>query len=154
MATLNLTQHFEATLADGTVLEIGSKTTAQTLTLTGGTRYDTLVVVADNYGAETLWTTGNGGMDTFEVALVYSDVDVWLNLRNEQATDEFALIQIQGGLWHILTTDNMGGYQTTTRIDGAVLVDNTDYGQVDQIVAHRDEADGQGDATVHLILLG
>lgn len=154
MATLNLIQHFEVTLADNTVLKIGSKVTPLTLTLTNGTRYDTLVVVADNYGAETLWTTGGGGMDTFEVALVYSDVDVWLELRNEQATDEFALVQIQGGVWHVLSTDNMGGYQTMTRIDGAVLADNTDYGQIDNITAHRDVAAAAGAATVHLILLG
>lgn len=152
--TLELMQHFTATLADGTKLEIGSKTTPLTLTLTTGVRYDTLVTVADDYGSEVLWTTGGGGMDTFEVVLIYSNADVWIELRNEQATDEFALIFIQGGVWHLLSSDDMGACLTTTRIDGANLVDNTDYGQIDNITAVRNEADGQGDALVHLILLG
>lgn len=152
--TLSLTQKFEATLADGTKLDIGSKTTPLTLTLTTGTRYDTLVTVADDYGSEVLWTTGGGGMDTFEAALIYSDVDVFIELRNEQSTDEFSLIFIQGGVWHLLSSDDMGAYQTTTRIDGSALVDNTDFGQVDNITAVRNVADAAGDALVHLILLG
>ena len=53
----------------------------------------------------------------------------------------------------MLTTDDLGGYATTTRIDGAVLVEDTDFAQIDAIVAHNDVAEDAGDAQAHLILL-
>lgn len=150
--TLKFTQKFSMDLADGTTFTLGDEFTPLELSVTNGYKYETLAVVADDYGSEVLWATGDGGMDTFEVALIYSDADVWIELRNEQETDEFTLIELQAGVWHVLTSDNMGAYQTTTRIDGEVLANNTDYGQIDQITATRDVADGQGDAQVRIIL--
>lgn len=153
MATLNLTQHFKITLADSSVLEIGSKTTAQTLTLTAGTAVEIVDVIADNYGEDVLWTTGGGGLDTFEALLFYSDVDIYLEFRTDLgAGAQYILHKFQGGVWHLLTSDDIASAAASV-LDGAVLVEDTDYAQIDQIEAHRDEADGQGDATVHLILL-
>ena len=151
--TLSLEQTFKATMADGSKLDIGTLYTPNTVTLTTGVKYETSATVADNYTAVTLWATGDGGMDKFEVALIYSDANIWINLKTDIAGDEFALIHLQGGVWHLLTQDDVGGYATTTRLDGAVLVEDTDYAQVDAIVAHNNVADDAGDAVVHLILL-
>jgi len=150
---LSCFQKFTATLADGTYLEIGSASPANTLTLTNGRKYEAIVQIADDYTADTIWETGDGGMATFEVLLLYSDNAIVLELRSDVAGDEFVLLKLQGGVWHMLTTDDIGGYPTATRLDGAVLVEDTDFAQVDQINVQRDVADAIGDAEVHLILL-
>ena len=152
MATLTVYQKVELTLPDGELFEIGSLITPKTLTLTNGNKYDTTKTIADNYGKDVLWATGYGGMDTFEVALVYSDTDVVLELKTDNATPEYVLIAIQGGVWHVLlTTDNVGG-DTTESLDGAALVDGTDYDQIAQINVQNDAAEAAGDAVVRLIL--
>lgn len=150
---LSVIQRFTATLADGTSFELGSLTTAQTITLTSGHKFETIKTIADNYGYDAIWTKGDGGLDTFEVALIYSDADVVLELKTDNATPEYILLKIQGGVWHILlTSDDMGG-DTVASIDGAVTVDGTDYDQIQEISAQRDVADAAGDAIVHLVLL-
>lgn len=149
--TLSITQKITATLADGTDLDLGSLTTPETLTLTNGTIFRTTDVVPDAFGEDVIWTAGEGGMDKFEVLLFKTDVDVWLEFRNEGLVD-YIPTKFAAGPWHILTSDDIAG-AATSAFDGAVLVDGTDYDQIDRIEAHRDEVDGQGDATVTLILL-
>jgi len=151
--TLSLTQHFKVTLADGSVLELGSKETPFTLSLTNGTKHEVVDVIPDDYGQDVLWTAGEGGLDTFEALLFYSDADVWLELRNElTAGAQFIVHKIQGGVWHLLTSLELASAAATV-FDGAVLVDDTDYAQIDRVECYRNVADAAGDATVHLVLL-
>ena len=153
--TLSLTQRFTATLADGTKLDLGSLITPETIDLTNGTIFRTTDVVADNYGQDVLWTAGEGGMDTFEVILVKTDADIVLELRTTAAgLNQIAQIGVAAGPWTLITKDEAGGYvAAATKFDGAALVDGTDYDQVDRVEAYRDAADGQGDATVTIVLL-
>ena len=151
--TLSVTQVFSATLADGTKFDLGELYTPQTITLTLGTKFETLDVIADNYGEDVLWTSGEGGMDTFEVLLLYSSADIWLEFRTDNATPQYIPHLFQGGIWHVLSSDDLNG-GTSSVFDGAVLVEGTDYDQINQIEAHNDAADNAGDANVHLVLLG
>ena len=153
--TLSLTQKFTATLADGTDLDLGSVIVPETLTLTNGTIFRTTDVVADDYGQDVLWTAGEGGMDTFEVMLVKTDADIVLELRTTAAgLNQIAQIAVAAGPWTLISKDKAGGYAAASTVfDGSVLVDGTDYDAIDRIEAYRDVADGQGDATVTLILL-
>jgi len=154
MATLNITQHMTMTLADGTELKLGDLATPKTLTLTNGTKFEIIDVIADDFGQDVLWTTGEGGMDTFEVMLVYSDADIWLEFRTDLgAGAQFIIHKLQGGVWHLLTSDDLASAAATV-LDGAVLVDDTDFAQIDRIEAYRDAVADAGDAIVHLILLG
>lgn len=153
MATLSAIQHFTMTLADGSTFEVGSKTTPQTVTLTNGTVVEIVDVIADNYGEDVLWTAGGGGLDSFEALMFYADEDVWLEFRTDLgAGAQYIVRKFSGGVWHLWTADDIASAAASV-LDGAVLVDDTDYAQIDQIECHRDEADGQGDATVHLVLL-
>lgn len=148
MATVSVTRHIKD---DTNNTDHGSVSDAVTLT-TSGSSYSTTTTVADNFGNAVLWATGDGGITTFDYLYIESDADVFIELRNDNATDEFCLIKITAGHSLLLPGGLLGGYQTTTRIDGAVLVAGTDYGSIDQIKAHNDAAEAAGDAVIKLVL--
>jgi len=148
--TLQFIQRIIFNGAAGETLYLGDISTPKEVSITNGLKYDVTAIVEDDYGSEVLWAQ-DGGTDTYEAALVYSDADVFLEFLTD--ADEYVLMKIQGGIWHLLTHDDMAGHDTASRIDGSALVDGTDYDAVVQITALRDEADGQGDATIRLILL-
>lgn len=150
MATASIKTFVEVTGVGETVV-VGSDVTSQDVTLTGE-MYQARAVVADDYGTVTLWQTGDGGVDTFDLLILETDADVFVELRNDQSTDEFLLLFVPANHPLVLVSDDVGAVQTTGRIDGADLVDGTDYGQVDQIVVQRDVADDVGDANVRLLL--
>lgn len=109
------------------------------------------MVIADNYSQATLWQTGQGNVSTFEFGLLLSDVDLWIQLRNDDSgAAEYSLIFVKANLPFYFGAKSGAG--TTDRLDGLVLVDNTDYADVDQIQVQRDVADAVGDATVSLYL--
>lgn len=147
-----ITTHIVGTFGSA-VKEYGSLTTPVTFTVTDGLIYETRAVVADNYLDEVLWTTGDGNLDTFELLWFKSDADVFIELRNTQATDEFILLEVKANVPLILTSDDIAGFQTATRFDDAVLVEATDFDQCDRITVQRNVADAAGDATVHLVLM-
>lgn len=146
--TLNLRQ---AIKVDGLVLT-GDELVDQSITLTTGQHYAVQAkVVADNYGEDVLWATGDGGLDTFTYGFVFSDQDIWIQLRNDDAgAAEYVRLFIPANTLGFLPGKCAGN--TSDAFDGAVLVDDTDYADTDQIEVMRDAADGIGDATVDLHL--
>lgn len=156
--TVEITTHLEVILgAEGSaagyvVKELGSKTVPVSYDITNGHVHEVRAQCDDDYLDEVLWTTGDGNFDTFELLWFVSDADVFLELRNTQATDEFILIEIKADVPLILTSDDIAGYDTATRFDDAALIEATDWDQCDQITVQRNVADAAGDATVHLAL--
>lgn len=151
--SIKVFQHFEVTVG-GELKEGGSRETAQTITA-DGTVYDIRTVVADNYTVETLWTTGNGNVDNFDFLYFESDADVFLELRNTMTTDEFILIEVTANIPLMLSSDDIAGYQTTSRLDGSQLVrgGTDDFDVCDNIAVQNNVADDAGDANVRLVLI-
>ncbi len=148
--TLSVTQHITFTVGNE-VKTYGSLTTPVSVTLTTGLVHETRAVVADNYGVETLWTTGDGNLDTFEFLWFLSDADVFLELRTDMGTAEYAILPVQANVPFILVGDDAAG-TIVSRLDGAQLIEDTDWAQIDRITVCRNVADALGDATVHLVL--
>ncbi len=148
MSTFALTHQIEGsspTINVGSNLPISISFTAGAVFALDG------MVIPDNYSQATLWQTGQGNVTTFEFGLLISDVDLWVQLRNDDSgAAEYALIFVKANLPFYF--GGKSGAGTTDRLDGAVLVDNTDYADVDQIQVQRDVADAVGDATVALYL--
>jgi len=129
----------------------GSSTSNQDLTLSNDQVYYTTKTIADNYGEDVLWTTGDGGLDTFTYGFIMSDQDIWVQLRNDDTgTAEYVRMLVPANVLTTIPAKCAGN--TTDAFDGAVLVDNTDYADTDQIAVHRDVADGVGDAVVSMYL--
>ena len=132
---------------------IGDVNVDQTLTgLTTGAAHSVEdVIVADNFGVKTLWATTQGGMTTYEKAFIFSTADIAVELRNtDTGTVEFALLFVRAN--ELTALPAKVGANTTESIDGAALVENTDFANVDQIKVQRDAAENIGDATVSLFL--
>lgn len=148
--TLKLRQ---AINVDGNVVE-GNALVDQAITLTTGQQYAVEgKTIADNYGEDVLWATGDGGLDTFTHGFIKSDNPIWVQLRNDDTgAVEYVRMFIPANVLAFLPGKVAGN--TTDAFDGAVLVDNTDYADVDQIQVMRDAAEAAGDATVSLYLFG
>lgn len=145
--TLKLRQ---ALIVDGQVV-LGDKNVDQDITLSTGRAYcSTQVTVADNYGTATLWTTGDGGLTTFTHGFILSDQDLVVELRTDNGTPEYASIFVKANVLTFIPAKTSGN--TTETLDGAILVDGTDFDDVDRIEVQRDVADAIGDATVDLWL--
>lgn len=140
-----------AILIDGNTVE-GSLIENQTISLTAGQSFVVQdKTVADDYGEDVLWTTGDGGLDSFTHGFFISTQDVWLQLRNDDTgTVEYVRIFCPANTLVFVPAKIAGN--TTDAFDGVVLVDNTDYADTDQIEVCRDAADAVGDAVVSLYL--
>lgn len=134
---------------------LGDKATPVSLTTTGVVHSDTFIL-ADNYGAATLWTVGDGNISTFQYLIIESDADVVIELSNTTpANDERALLFVKANCPLVVPGQSFGAYASvTSRLDGAVLVAATDYGNINQIRAQRNAADLVGDANIRLTLIG
>jgi hypothetical protein len=144
MATGNFTSHIDL---DGAKLQ-GDLDTPVTLTLTGDKVITTKSLVTGNT-LDVLWTTGEGGLATFDVAIVETDQTIWVEFRTQQSTPEFITAEVTATQPLVLTSNNIGGF-TTARLDGVALVDDTDFGQVDRISVQND---GSETATITLTLI-
>jgi len=152
-AILYSSQRFEVVLATGEVLVVGAVDNRKTLTLTNGLAYQTHDTIADNYGKDVLWATGQGGLDSFELMLFYSDADVWVEFNDDSGdAADFAVRLCKAGVWYVFPSYRLG-INDDTVFDGAVLVEDTDYDDIQQIEVCRSVAEGEGDANVRLILL-
>jgi len=152
MATVSITQHLTVTVG-GVVKEFGSLTVPVEFDITNDHVYEVRTQIDDNYLDEVIWTTGDGAVDTFELLWFVSDADVFLELRNTQATDEFLLIECKANVPIIISSDDIGGNDSgTSHINDIQLLEATHFDQCDQITVQRNVADGAGDATVHLVL--
>lgn len=151
MSTVSITTHLKVTLG-GTKKEYGSKTVPVEYTITNGHVYEVRGQCDDDYGTATLWATGDGDMDKFELLYIISDADVYIEMRTDMGTPEYTLFEIKANVPTILTSDNVGAQAAAARLDAAVLVEDTDFAQVDRIVVQRDVAADAGDALVHMVL--
>lgn len=149
--TVEITTHVKATVG-GVVKEYGSTTVPVEYSITNGHVFETRATVADDYDTAILWTTGDGDMDKFELLYIKSDADVYIEMRSDMATDEYLLFEIKANVPTILTSDNIGAQAAAARLDAAILVEDTDFAQVDRIVVQRDVAADAGDALVHMVL--
>lgn len=158
MATLTQIIQISLEMLAETERKFGDKRTPIELTVDGQV-YDTgNVTIADNFGTAVLWdaTAGsNGGISSFDHLFFTSNADVWIELVNTvPATDERAYIFVPANTYLVLPSRYIGALATnTSRLDGANLVEATDFDEITQIKVQRDEADGVGDATVRLMLV-
>jgi len=153
MATVEITQHLKVTVG-GVVKEFGSTTVPVEVDITNDYVYEVRAVVPENYLDEILLTTGDGNLDTFELLWFVADADVFLEIRNTQATDEFIIVECKADVPILLSSDDIGGHDSgATRFDDAQQIEATDYDQADQITVQRNVAAAGGDAICHLVLL-
>lgn len=149
--TVEITTHLKVILG-GVTKEYGSTTVPVELNLADGHVFETRAQIDDDYHDDVLWNSGEGGLDKFELLWFESDADVFLELRTDMVADEYLIFEVQANVPLILTSDDMAGHDTAARFDGAVLVEDTDFAQCDQIAAQRNVADDAGDSIVHLVL--
>ena len=137
--------------SDATLL-FGSEAVRKDVAIAGDTLLRSTVTVADNYNLETLWTSGDGGVSTFTHALILSDNDILVELRTDNGTPEFSLIQVKANC-----PTYIGGFSAsgtaTALTDDTQSVEDTDFDSIDRIQAQRNVADAVGDATVTIVLL-
>ena len=151
MPSIEILTHLKYT--DGiTTKNYGHLTVPEEFTITNGHIYEAWTTVEDDYDYETLWAKGDGDMDTFELLYLVSDADVYVELKTDMGTAEYALIEVKANIPLILTSDNIGANVTGARLDGALLVEDTDFAQVIEIVVQRDVVADAGDAKVQMVM--
>lgn len=156
MATLEQVVQFTISVLGETQRRIGQKTSPVEFTV-GGAIFDTgNITVADAFGRANLWAVSQGGLTTFSYLIFTTNADIILELGNtvDASTDARALFRIAANSFFVLPSAVMGGYTSdTSRLDGAVLVANTDYFNIDFVRVQRDVADLAGDALIRLVLI-
>lgn len=152
-ATLEALQYFEARGLTGSENEpFGERAEFNSFTLTGRI-HKTLILVADNFQEETLWQTGQGGVADFLFALIRTDKDILIQTRNNLGTPEFTMFEVKANIIGVIGGRSAGGTATSFKGDGVADVLDTDFADIDQLIAKRNVADGVGDANVKLMLL-
>jgi hypothetical protein len=142
------------------VIKIGHEVTVDGVSLTGSSRLNLTTLsditsvdfcvqnisVAATNTSQVLWASGNG-VTTFLRGLIITDQDIVVELRTDNATAEFPLFFIDANVPFWFTQDAAG--DTTESLDGAALVEGTDYDQIDRIECQNE---GSSAATVSLYL--
>lgn len=143
----------QALIVDDKVVE-GSLESNTSITLASGQSYVVQdKTIADDYGEDVLWATGDGGLDTFTHGFIISNQDIWVQLRNDDTgAAEYVRMYVPANVFTFIPAKIAGN--ATDAFDGAALEDNTDYADTDQIEVARDVADTTGDAVVSLFLFG
>lgn len=57
----------------------------------------------DNYNSQTIWTTGDAGITDAEFIWILADKDIIVELRNDNGTDQFAIVEAKANVpmvWH------------------------------------------------------
>lgn len=152
-ATLNALQFFEVRgLTSSENEPFGERAEFNSFGLTGRI-HKTLTLVADNYQEETLWQTGQGGITTFLLAFIRSDKDILIEVRNDDGTPEFALLEAKADIIAVFGGVCSGGTATSFQGDGTINTQDTHQADIDRIQVKRNVADGVGDAIVKLMLV-
>lgn len=104
------------------------------------------ISVAATNTSQVLWALGNG-VTAFNRGLIISDQDIVVEMRTDNATPEYPLLFIDANVPYWFTQDVAG--DITESLDGAALVEGTDYDQIDRIEVQNE---GSSAATVSLFL--
>lgn len=154
-ATLNQIFEYMIAVTGESKRKFGDRALSTSRTMTGPVFDTGNIVIADNFGATTLWTSPGGGLVSFDQILFISDVDVFLELVNTvPATDERLVLQVQANSPLLIPSRYMGGHTSnTSRLDGANMVEATDYDEITEIRVQRNAASLAGAATVRLMLI-
>ena len=150
MASINVLYKFSLDTNPSVVVGDGKTVVAVPITL-GTVAHAENVVVADNYTTVTPWITGGGGLTTFQWGILVSNRDVWIELRNDHTGGvEYEMMEVKANVPAFIP--GKMGVGTGAEFDGAVLVDNTDFADVDRIRVYNNTPDATGDASVDLFL--
>jgi hypothetical protein len=142
--TLNFTRFWE--IAGKPNVRGGNLETPIAFTLTTGTPHYVEHTIADAFGKDVLFAASDGGKDTFQFAIIEVDkADQWVEMRDDAGSPNFTLMPLLKDLPNIIP-GNLVGTGTATALDAAVLVDNTDYNNIDRLEGYNNTADGVGDA--------
>jgi hypothetical protein len=106
--TVKLTSLFEADIG-GEIKSDGSLSVPVEITAASDVCLDVKAAVtnavadaAGDYQIETLWTTGDAGITDFNFLWAKADADCLLELRSDDATDEFMVIELKAGVPFIM----------------------------------------------------
>lgn len=150
MANLNAIYQF--ILSTNSNLKIGSATTTVVLPLaTGEVFHSENVVLQDDYEKKRFWTAGDGGLTTFTAGVLVSSKNLFIEIRNDKGTPEYATIGVYADHPFIIP-GAFGGNASSARLDGDELVLGTDFGNTDEITLQSAIAAAGGDALVDLYL--
>jgi hypothetical protein len=105
------------------------------------------ISVAATSTSQVLWTTGNAGITTFTRGLLITDQDLYLELRTDNGSPEYVLSLVEANVPYWFGAK--AGGDSTESLDGATLVDGTDFDDVDRIEVQNEGATA---ATVSLYL--
>lgn len=144
MAKLRSLQFFEVITLIGTNnKEFGDRSAFQDLELTNDEFYQATSLVADDFQEEQMWAVDQGGLGTYQVGVIETDKDILVQLGDGATVAIFTVLANTRAVF--------GG-----QIDAVLAGDgNSDSpGDVDAITVKRNVADGTGDATVTLTLVG
>ena len=132
----------------GELVEIGSRETAQSVTV-DGTKFEAVCVVADNYTREVIWEAGDAGIDDFDLVVITSDADVLLELTMDKdgsgTGPAIATLGLLADVPFILTSDDMlnaeaSGTPTATEL-------------IDRIAIQNNVINAAGDAVVRVLIV-
>lgn len=144
-ATLSIQQILKI---NGLAVE-GSPAIEQDLDLTTGQVFQVLdKVISDNYGYDTLWSSGDGGLDTFTQGFLYSDQDLLVELVTTGPT--YCLLTLPANVLTPVPAACLGS--TSESFGSGLLESGTDFFPTTGIKVQRNVADGVGDAAVDLFL--
>lgn len=152
--TIKVYNHFEMLLVTGQIVKGGSRDTPVELTVDGIVYEAQATVVSavdpDDATLEKLWETGYGNLDTFKFLFFESDADVLLMLRNDNATDQYAVIAVEANIPVMLAADDLIGNDDATApcIDGTITTPD----QIDEISVQNNVA-VESTANVRLVLI-
>jgi len=154
MSTVNVYSALEA-LMDSNPRQMGSRSTPVAVSFAGLVFDVTYAILnnADNYNSQVLWTTGDGGVTSFDLMAILCDADVLVEFRNDNATDQFCALHLEADVPLLLGATSMGANDDATGVIGADGSATT-LDAIDNITA-KNNADGSSTAvtaTVRLML--
>lgn len=133
------------TLVNGAGVVIGDRNNAEALTFAGNLKYESSFSITnssgDNYNSQTLWATGDGGVDTFEFLWLEADAAAIVEIQNDNS--DAVIFSLVAGVPLILGADDL--------IDGALGADGsaTTVAQVIDRIKVKNNTDGSSaDVTV------
>lgn len=148
-STLSLTTFWE----DQTKPEIrgGSLTIPASISLTTGTPHYVEHTIADAFGQDVLWTSGEGGKDIYRLGVILVDLaNQFVELRTD-SVPEYFLFPLLKDVPFFLHVAALGFSNSATHLDGAQLTE-VDTDSVDRIEGYNNTADGTGDAVFKMWL--